>query len=180
MTTRRPAGENGKRFLQPALRSFIKNDDIEHGCSRKNLRDGFRAGHPDGAEIQQRITAFDGASDGDHLAKPHRAVPAADQPAAEIGTGRVQSLASSGQQSLLLFRHPVVSNTLLNELFFLFIQFAEAFEACVDAMAVDGLQRGVFAKPTGDFVRPHFLLDGGNRFFGRGHLRKNLIGDVTK
>ena len=73
------AEEDGERFLDAALRRFIEDDDIEERLPRKDLRDGGGAGHPDGAEIEERIAFGRGVAGGEHLAELERALATGDQ-----------------------------------------------------------------------------------------------------
>ena len=75
------ADEHRQGLLEAALRRLVKDDDVEERDPREQLGHGGRPGHPDGAQVEERVAAVDAGAGLDDLPEPHGALAAEHEPA---------------------------------------------------------------------------------------------------
>ena len=99
--------EHGHRLFEPALRRLVEHDDVEQAQSRGKICATVSglAIHT-GRKVVQRVTAFKGLTDRDHLPQPHRTLATRGQPAAKIGAEAVQPSAGACEQLFAFCRLP--------------------------------------------------------------------------
>lgn len=137
------AKENGQGFFEAALAGFVEEDDIEDGFAGEDLGDGGGTGHPDGAEVEERVAVGSTGAGGDHLAEFEGALAADEEALSEGGAEGIEAGAGGSEESIAPTFLPLMEDECADLARLEFGEFAEFVEGGFDALGIDAGEGGL-------------------------------------